>query len=158
MTGIAKLFVAIGALVLLGGGLARADDKASTKSDAREKSGAEVQAKELSGRVVQASPSKLYLEHMGAVVEFNLENTEFSGGGSSKDLAEGQQVRASFIVENKTTNIAKRVSVTTEAGTAKPAPGGAGHEMAPGERPDTSTPSTPGMPPREPGTTPPPKG
>ncbi len=164
MTGKVKVFAAIGAAVLLGGGGARADERQSTKSGARQGASAGEASKEITGRVLQAGPSKLYLEHMGAVVEFNLKDTEFSGGDlhSSRDLSEGQQVRASFTVENKTTNVAKRVSLASEAGTASPheqGPGEHDHEMAPGERPERATPSLPGMPPpREPGTTPPPKG
>jgi len=182
MTGKAKMFIAVGAAFVLGTGAARANERQSTTSAGREQAGdkatsadapsraseatskaAEGTSREITGRVLQAGPSKLFLEHMGAVVEFNLKDTEFSGGDlkSSRDLAEGQQVKASFTVENKTTNIAKRVSLAGEAGTAKPSheygPGEHGPGMSPGERPGPATPSTPGMPPREPGTTPAPK-
>ncbi len=181
MTGKAKMFIAVGAAFVLGTGAASADERQSTTSAGREETGGEAKSagatsrtseatskaegtsREITGRVLQASPSKLFLEHMGAVVEFNLRETEFSGGDlrSSRDLAEGQQVKASFTVENKTTNIAKRVSLAGEAGTAKPSheygPGEHGPGMSPGERPGPATPSTPGMPPREPGTTPAPK-
>jgi hypothetical protein len=91
------------------------------------------------GRVLQASPSRLFLEHMGAVVEFKIDSAaQFSGGGvkSAADLSEGQEVRASFTVENNTTNVAKRISVS------------------PGER----SPMSPGTPaPHEPSTTPSPR-
>jgi hypothetical protein len=163
MTGKAKVFAAIGAAVLLGGGAARADERKSATSAAGQQASGEGTSREITGRVLSAGPSKLYLEHMGAVVEFNLKDTEFSGADlhSSRDLSEGQQVRASFTVENKTTNVAKRVSLASEAGTATPShehgPGEHGMETAPGERPDRATPSLPGMPPREPATTPPPK-
>ncbi len=124
MRGRAKTFVALGAAFVLGAGAANAEEsKAGApqtgRSAAREQAGGEARAQEISGRVITASPTKLYLEHMGAVVEFNLRDTEFSGGDvrSSRDLSEGQQVRASFTVENKTINVAKRVSLVGKAGT-----------------------------------------
>lgn len=181
MTGKAKTFVAVGAAFVLGTGAAHANERQSTTPAGREQTGgtatsadtsrtseatskaSEGTSREITGRVLQASPSKLFLEHMGAVVEFNLKDTEFSGGDlkSSRDLAEGQQIKASFTVENKTTNVAKRVSLAGDAGTAKPShehgPGEHDPVISPGERPGRATPSTPGMPPREPGTTPPPK-
>jgi hypothetical protein len=101
------------------------------------------------GRVLQASPSRLFLEHMGAVVEFKIDSdAQFSGGGvkSAADLSEGQEVRASFTVENNTTNVAKRISVS--AGTSGTGTSGQAPEQqpsAPGERspisPGTPTPS-----------------
>lgn len=154
MRGKTRMLIAAGAAFLLGAGAARADERQSTRSAGREQAageatsadatsrtseatskGSEGTSREITGRVLQASPSKLFLEHMGAVVEFNLKDTEFSGGDlrSSRDLSEGQQVKASFTVENKTTNVAKRVSLAGEAGEAgkaKPSPehGPAQHE------------------------------
>jgi hypothetical protein len=170
MTWKAMMFAALGAALVLGSGAARANERHGSKSAAHEHAGGEATSmapgqageqagvKEISGRVVQASPSKLYLEHMGAVVEFNLKDTQFSGGDlrSFKDLSEGQQVKASFTIENKTTNVANRVSLAGEAGTTRPgAPEREPAATPGGERPDL-TPSVPGMPPREPSTTPPP--
>jgi hypothetical protein len=121
--------VAFGAALALGAGAVHAEEKQRTKTAPREQPGREAAAKEISGRVVQASPSKLFLEHMGAVVEFNIaSDAEFSGGNvqSSRDLAEGQEVKASFTVENNTTNVAKRISLAREAGAAAPHHGGSG--------------------------------
>jgi hypothetical protein len=104
-------------------GSTNADERQRTKTAAREPAGGEASSKEITGRVLQAGPSKLFLEHMGAVVEFNIApDAQFSGGTvrSSRDLSEGQEVRASFTVENKTTNVAKRISLTREAGAPSP--------------------------------------
>jgi hypothetical protein len=99
------------------------DEQQGAKTAAPKPAGGEASAKEITGRVLLASPSKLFLEHMGAVVEFNIApDAQFSGGkvGSSRDLSEGQEVRASFTVENKTTNVAKRISLAREAGAPSP--------------------------------------
>jgi hypothetical protein len=148
----AGVFVAFGAALALGAGAAHADEKQKAETATREPAGVEAASKELSGRVVQAGPSKLFVEHMGAVVEFRLApDAQFSGGDirSGSDLKEGQEVRTSFTVENDTTNVAKRVTVAREA------PGAAG--QAPGQGAMPSGPQTvPGTPPpREPGTAPP---
>jgi hypothetical protein len=176
----AKMLLAFGAALVLGAGAAHADEQKS-KTATREQAGREAAAKEISGRVVTASPSKLFLEHMGAVVEFNLApDAQFSGGSvrSSGDLTEGQEVRASFTVENRTTNVAKRISLARESGSAGPQHGGTGsaaepqpgsgtagtppserptpQERVPGMPPGERPPHDPGTPaPRDPGTTPP---
>ena len=146
-------------------GAAHADEQQGAKTAGTEGAAAtsdqtEKTSREISGRVVQASPSKLFLEHMGAVVEFNIApDAQFSGGNltSSRDLAEGQQVRASFTVENKTSNVVKRISAG-EAGSSggaapqpgHPAPGLPGHP--PGTSGETGTPA-----PHQPAATPPTK-
>lgn len=160
-----RTWVAFGAALVLGAGAgagaARADERQKAKTAAQERAGGaatatEASSKEMSGRVLQASPSKLFLEHMGAVVEFNIaSDAQFSGGGvqRSTDLAEGQEVRASFTVENKTTNVAKRISVSGRTG------GTGTSGQAPEQRPSTpGEPMTPGTPaPHEPSTTPSPR-
>ncbi len=169
-------WVGVGAALVLGAGEVRAGDKQKDKSAASEpakgagSSGAAssgtassgtagvASSQEMRGRVLQASPSRLFMEHMGAVVEFKIDSdAQFSGGNvkSASDLSEGQEVRASFTVENKTTNVAKRISVTegTKSGTGT---SGQAPEQKPsgGER----TPSTPGTStPSEPSTAPAPK-
>jgi hypothetical protein len=180
----AKGLLAVGAVLALGAGVARADERHGSKTTAREQAGEtatgssatsgrassatgsvarEAATKEITGKVLQASPSKLYLEHMGAVVEFNIaSDAKFSGGDfrSSSDLSEGQEVRASFTVENKTTNVAKEISL---AGAASGSTGSSAPAAVPGERGSGTSPqergerSTPGTPPREPGTTPAPR-
>jgi len=153
MTGKAKMFVAVGAAFVLGTGAARAEERQSTTSAGREQTGGEAKSadatsrtseatskaaegtsREITGRVLQAGPSKLFLEHMGAVVEFNIApDAQFSGGNlrTSRDLSEGQEVRASFTVENNTTNVAKQISLAREGGAA-------GRQATPGQ-------SEPGM-------------
>jgi hypothetical protein len=177
----AKMLLACGAALVMGVGAAHADERQKAKAATPEQAGREAAAKEISGRVVQASPSRLFLEHMGAVVEFRIaSDAQFSGGDvrSSSDLSQGQEVRASFTVENGTTNVAKRISLTREAGSAGPPHGGTGsatepkpesgavgappserpipQERVPGKAPGERAPSDPGTPaPPDPGMTPP---
>ena len=151
-----RTWLAVGAALVVGAGAVQADDKQKTRAAAPEQAGEKAASKEISGRVVQAGPSKLFVEHMGAVLEFNLaSDAQFSGGNirSGADLKEGQEVRTSFTVENNTTNVAKRVTLAREpAGTPGKAPK-QGSAMPP------SSPSVPprSPPPLEPGTTPSPK-
>jgi hypothetical protein len=160
MRGLTKAFIALAGLVL-SAGAAHADERDRAKTAGSEEA-AGTTSKEISGRVVQASPSKLFLEHMGAVVEFTIApDAQFSGGNvtNSRDLSEGQEVRASFTVENKTSNVVKRVSVAGAAGTRgmgempqpeRPTPGMPGHQ--PGARGEPGTQA-----PQEPAATPTPK-
>jgi hypothetical protein len=177
----AKMLLACGAALVMSVGAAHAAEQQKPKTATPEQGGREAATKEISGRVVQASPGKLFLEHMGAVVEFRIpSDAQFSGGGvrSASDLSEGEEVRASFTVENETTNVAKRISVARAAGPAGPPHEGAGtaaepksesgavgtppserttpQERVPGKTPGERPPSDPGTPaPRDPGTTPP---
>ena len=132
----AKACLPLAAALALGAGFAHADERQRTKS-AGEQRGGEA-PKEITGRVLQAGPSKLFLEHMGAVVEFNIApDARFSGGNvrSFRDISEGQDVRASFTVENKTTNVAKEISVTSGAGATGSKQGAPERgPIAPGER------------------------
>ena len=111
--------------------------------------------RELSGTVVKADSRTLYLEHMGAVFPLKLDDrTEFSGAGvsSSRDLKEGQEVRASFTVEKKTTNVARRISV---AGASSLSTGSTGTTPSEDERIPPGSPPLPpergpGIPPNRP--------
>jgi len=116
---------------------------------------------ELSGKVVKADRSSVFVEHMGAVVPLKIDkNTKFQGDTlkAAKDLKEGQEIRASFSVENKTSNVAKSIELSSEMGQ-----GGSGFESdvnqgldiesdAPSIPEDSSAPSSPL--PEEPGTQP----
>jgi hypothetical protein len=156
-----KTLLAFAAVLVMYAGAAQANEHHGAKTAGRE-GATETAGNEISGRVVQASPSKLFLEHMGAVVEFNIApDAQFSGGSlrSSRDLSEGQEVRASFTVENKTSNVVKRISAGTEGGSrgkkvegAAPEPGRATPGL-PGHPPGTETAPAP----QEPGATPPTK-
>lgn len=155
MTRRMKALIASAALVFAGA--AYADEQQRAPPAGREDA-AGTTSKEISGRVVQASPSKLFLEHMGAVVEFTIApDAQFSGGNvkSSGDLSEGQEVRASFTVENKTSNVVKRISVAGEAGSKV--------DLGGTPQPERPTPGLPGRPPgtsgetTTPGVTPPTK-
>lgn len=64
---------------------------------------------ELTGKVVRADKNSLYVDHMGAVILLKIEpNTKFESAGvtQSNDLKEGQEIRATFIVKDKTSNVA----------------------------------------------------
>lgn len=115
-------------------------------------------ARELMGRVVKTGPNVLYLEHMGAVVAFRITpKTEFTGLGarSSRDLAEGQQVLATFTVEGKTTNQASRIAATSEAAGEPRSPSEQGRGPVPGvprglPGPPDHGPTAPRVPPGQP--------
>lgn len=133
------------------------------KGEGTARLGGTAETRELSGKVVKADSKTLYLEHMGAVFPLRIdEKTEFSGQGlsSSRDLSEGQEVRASFTVE-KTTNVARRISLASASGRAPPAAGSQGarpEQMPPGQHPQLPPERGPGIPPdrmptpRDPGT------
>ncbi len=110
--------------------------------------------RELSGTVVKTDATTLYLEHMGAIVPLKIdEKTRFSGEGvkSSRDLTEGQEVRASFTVEDETTNVASRVAVASGAPPASGTQGIPPEALPPGQHPQLPPERGPGMPPgREP--------
>jgi hypothetical protein len=124
-------------------------------------------ARQLSGTVVKADDKNVYLEHMGAVIPLKVdENTRFTGEGvkSSRDLTEGQEVRASFTVKG-TDNVADRITAERASGKPgadsgktgadtgrSPPPGAEG--LPPGHPP---VPRDPGRSPVEPGTPPTPK-
>jgi hypothetical protein len=174
---------ALGALAVMVGGQARAEDakrgSGGIEDPARvgQPGGAErspsvgstpARPRELSGTFVKADSTTVYLEHMGAIVPLKVdEKTRYTGEGvkSSRDLTEGQEVRASFSVKG-TTNVADKLEVASAAGRR---PAEAGGEtpprrpdaMPPGPRvpPDRApAPKDPGSPvPVEPGTPPAPK-
>jgi hypothetical protein len=103
--------------------------------------------RELGGTVVKADSKTLYLEHMGAVFPLKIDDeTEFSGAGvsSSRDLKEGLEVRASFTVEQKTTNLARRISVAGASGRSSRSTGSTG--TTPGED-ERIPPGSPPLPP-----------
>jgi hypothetical protein len=92
----------VGASVLLGAAAARAAEGAAAPAEKRE----------LSGKVIRTEANTLYLEHMGAVVPVEIgRDTRFSGIPSAGQLAEGQEVRASFTVRDDTKNVAHSISL-----------------------------------------------
>ncbi|MBI3180736.1 MAG: hypothetical protein HYZ28_01190 [Myxococcales bacterium] len=88
---------------------------------------AKMGATQITGEVVKLEKKTLYLEHMGAVIPFQLDKDVKFEGLTRADLREGEQVRASFMVHNRTNNV-----VTTIA-RAEPGTGGALEEMLPRE-------------------------
>ncbi len=107
---------AIGTSLALGAVAARADEKPRAGKQEqlgkKEQLGQQAQEGQLSGTVVKAEKNTLYIEHMGAVIPLKIvEGTKFSGEGleSSRDLFEGQEVRASFTVQGETTNVASSI-------------------------------------------------
>jgi hypothetical protein len=92
----------VSASVLLGADATRAAEEAAAAGEKRE----------LSGKVIRAEANTLYLEHMGAVILVEIgRGTRFSGVPSAGELAEGQEVRASFTVRNDTKNVADSISL-----------------------------------------------
>lgn len=82
---------------------------------------------ELIGKVVRADRGIVWVDHMGAVVPLKIEsNTKFESAGVTKasDLKEGQEIRASFTVKDKTSNVAS--SIWLEGATST---GGSGSSM-----------------------------
>jgi hypothetical protein len=71
---------------------------------------------ELSGKVVRVLGKTLYIEHMGAIVPIKVSaSTKFDDPSlkKAKDIKEGQEIRASFTVQNKTDNLATNISLAT---------------------------------------------
>ena len=81
---------------------------------------APIAATELKGELVKMEGKTLYVKHMGAIVPLKFD--KYTRFDDKKDLKEGTEVRASFTVKGKTTNLA--TSVSTQAGT-----GGSGPEQ-----------------------------
>ena len=107
--------------------------------------GTAARERELSGTVVKTDANTVYLEHMGAIVPMKIDaSTQFSGAGvkSSRDLTEGQEVRASFTVK-ETTNVADRITGSSAPG--RPPAGSGTTGMTPG--PSVPPERGPGMPP-----------
>ena len=99
----------VGASVPLGATTARAAEGGGAAAGDKTAAG---ERKELSGTVVRSEPHTLYVEHVGVVVPMEIgRETRFSGVRSAAELANGQEVRASFTVKNGTANIAESISV-----------------------------------------------
>lgn len=81
-------------------------------------SGAQADSKELTGKVVWAEGQKVYVDHMGAVVELRTDSqTQFSGEATRvKDLKEGDEIRASFSVDKGIRNKALSIEKTSATG------------------------------------------
>jgi hypothetical protein len=74
---------------------------------------------ELTGKVVKISGKTIWLEHMGAMVPLKVAaSTRFVDPSIKriKDLREGQEIRASFVVQGKTTNVAQSISLSGTSG------------------------------------------
>ena len=81
--------------------------------------GTEVGQNEITGRVVKAERHTVYLEHMGLVIPLHVTSqTKFTDPTvkSAKDLKEGQDVRASFSIKNRTQNEAQSISLAGQGG------------------------------------------
>src|SRR5260370_3963101 len=95
--------------------LGRADDRPASSLDTHH----DVAKNEVTGKIVRADGNTVWIDHMGAVIPLKIEpNTRFESAGIArpKDLKEGQEIRASFTVQNKTTNVAD--SIWLEGATA----------------------------------------
>jgi hypothetical protein len=93
----------------------RADDRASSSLDTHH----DLAKNEVTGKIVRADGNTVWIDHMGAVIPLKIEpNTRFESAGIArpKDLKEGQEIRASFTVQNKITNVAD--SIWLEGATA----------------------------------------
>jgi len=116
----------------------RSDDRPAATLDTHH----DLAKNEVTGKVVKADPNALWIDHMGAVIVLKLEpNTRFESAGitRAKDLKEGQEVRASFTVQNKTTNVAESISLEGTGAGARPNPSGIdAHQTATNpQKPDT---------------------
>jgi len=81
---------------------------------------------ELTGKIVKADKTMVWVDHMGAVVPLKIDQkTKFEGTSltHAKDLKEGQEIRANFEVKNKTSNVAKSISLSSDMESGK---GGSG--------------------------------
>jgi hypothetical protein len=90
-------------------------------------------SQELTGRVVKADANTVWIEHMGAVIALKIDaNTRFDSASipRARDLKEGQEIRASFLISNHTDNLAKSISLS-------PASGGSGLDT--GTNPGSNT-------------------
>jgi hypothetical protein len=93
----------------------RADDRAASSLETHH----DLAKNEVTGKIVRADDNTVWIDHMGAVIPLKIEpNTRFESAGITrpKDLKEGQEIRASFTVHNKTTNVAD--SIWLEGATA----------------------------------------
>lgn len=119
-------------LSLIGAGMARAEDDTSPtvpyekqlpqeRTPAKPMTGSDIsqqatlQPGEIEGKLVRVDSKTLFVEHMGVVVPLKVDrNTKFEGAAIRRagDFKEGQQVRASFKIENKVNNVATRVSLS----------------------------------------------
>ncbi|HKD39928.1 MAG TPA: hypothetical protein VKB87_06520 [Myxococcaceae bacterium] len=99
----------------------RSDDRPAATLDTHH----DLAKNEVTGKVVKADPNAVWIDHMGAVIVLKLDpNTRFESADvtRAKDLKEGQEIRASFTVHNKTTNVADSISL--EGSGARPNPSG----------------------------------
>jgi hypothetical protein len=107
---------------------------------------------ELTGKVVRADKNMVWIDHMGAVVPLKIEsNTRFESAGVTKanELKEGQEIRASFTVKDKTNNVATTIWLEgATSGANKP---GSDMEM---HRGTATTPNRPSTLPEDKGTQP----
>lgn len=74
---------------------------------------------ELTGTVVKTDMNTVYVEHMGAVIPLKVDsNTKFESASiqRARDLKEGQEIRCSFTINNKTENLAKSISLSSATG------------------------------------------
>lgn len=116
-----RLSGAFAALALVTAGVAFADEYGEKKQRTEQqpatggageemRPGAMMQ-QELTGQVVKVEKNTLYLEREGVIIPFRLERgTKFEGAMTRADLKEGDQVRASFRVENEVNNVLTAVS------------------------------------------------
>lgn len=95
--------------------LGHSDDRPAARLDTHH----DLAKNEVTGKVVRADPSTVWIDHMGAVIPLKIDaNTRFESAGIArpKDLKEGQEIRASFRVQEKITNVAD--SIWLEGATA----------------------------------------
>ncbi len=125
----------VAGFTLAGAGMsARAQDTNSMggstmKHDTSKMGMGEAMTNELSGKVVKAEMNTVWVEYSGAVIPLKVDaNTHFEGANlkKAKDLKEGEEIRASFTVKNRTDNLAKTISLSSPTG-------GSGLENQPSE-------------------------
>lgn len=141
-----ELIGVFSALALTAGGAAFAQQQPEQMGQAQQQQQQAQQpgAQTLTGEVVRVERDTLYLRHMGAVIPFKLDRqTQYQAGLTQRELREGTQVRAQFMVE-RTTNRATSIAPAEQV----PGRGGAGMEQPPTPPPTPEEPGTqqPGAP------------
>lgn len=73
----------------------------------------------LTGNFVRADKGTLYVQQMGAIVPLKITaQTRFPGAAqSARELKPGEEIRATFDIQNQTTNIARSVELANQSGT-----------------------------------------
>jgi hypothetical protein len=68
---------------------------------------------------VKSESKTVWIDHQGAIVPLKIDrDTRFEGAAvkDAKDLKEGQEIRASFMVKDRTDNVARTIALASTSG------------------------------------------